>query len=501
MLFSRQPNSSMEERCDCITEVAGSSLVSVRAPCGSTEQRLLCKGRNEGANPSKALALVSEENVTDRPTTEDIETALRVLRFASWDVTHFDDLSEFKTLVAKISRQARQRSKQNSRRAVQEHDRHAKSVILEDRTKYADELETRATLLKPRRCYVCKSLYSELQGTYPLLCLGCARFNLQKRVQRCDLSGRVALVTGGRIKIGFELVLKLLRDGARVIVTTRFPEDAAARFAKQGDFTTWSGRLELHGLDLRHLGEVQRFIDSFLEREPQLDILVNNAAQTISRPLEFHDHLLEAELSDNSSSLVRSPMQFLRNLSQLSESSGHFPKGAFDADGQALDKRPVNSWVQKLQDVPTRDLLEVQFVNFFAPFMLCSQLKPVLERSPFERRFIVNVSAMEGQFSRASKGVYHPHTNAAKAALNMLTRTSGADYARSKIFMTAVDTGWITNENPFQKTTRMRENGFVPPLDAVDGAARIYDPIVCGITQSDTPQYGVFLKDYVPYPW
>ncbi len=435
-------------------------------------------------------------------TTEDLETAMRVLRLAAGDVSRFDDHVEFKSLVAKINRQARQRNGRETRQQLQREDQQIKAVALEHRgeSDATSDLPP-LTLHKSRRCYICKTLYHTLQRQYHLLCETCASFNAAKRVQRCDLRGRVALITGGRIKIGFQLALKLLRDGARVIVTTRFPQDASERFAQQTDFADWSQRLELHGLDLRHLASVRAFITDFLHREAHLDILINNAAQTISRPLEFYAHLLERENSAGSSALVRSPMQLLSVPLELEETTRYFPPNAFDADGQTLDVRPENSWIQKLHEVPTRDLLEVHVVNFIAPFILCAQLKPALERSPFAERFIVNVSAMEGQFSRASKGVHHPHTNAAKAALNMLTRTSGADYANSGIYMTAVDTGWITDENPFPKAARMRDNGFVPPLDAVDGAARIYDPIVSGLNQPGTPFYGVFLKNYQPYPW
>ena len=435
-------------------------------------------------------------------TAQDLETALRVLRLAAGDISRFDDHLEFKSLVAKINRQARQRNGRETRQQLQHEDQQTKAVALEHRGEpdLTSEMPP-LTLHKSRRCYICKASYHTLQRQYHLLCETCASFNAAKRVQRCDLHGRVALITGGRVKIGFQLALKLLRDGARVIVTTRFPQDASERFALQPDFADWSHRLELHGLDLRHLAAVQTFITDFLHREAHLDILINNAAQTISRPLEFHAHLLERENSAGSSALVRSPMQLLSTPLELPATAQYFPLDTFDGDGQALDTRPANSWNQKLHEVPTRDLLEVQVVNFIAPFMLCAGLKPALERSPFARRFIVNVSAMEGQFSRASKGVHHPHTNAAKAALNMLTRTSGTDYANSGIYMTAVDTGWITDENPFPKAARMRDNGFAPPLDAVDGAARIYDPIVSGLNQPGTPFYGVFLKDYQPYPW
>ena len=116
------------------------------------------------------------------------------------------------------------------------------------------------------------------------------------------------------------------------------------------------------------------------------------------------------------------------------------------------------------------------------------------------RKYVVNVSAMEGQFSRRYKGPGHPHTNMAKAALNMLTRTSAGEMLETDgILMTAVDTGWITDERPHYTKVRLAEEGFHAPLDLVDGAARVYDPIVRGEAGEDI--HGVFLKDYEPSPW
>ena len=157
---------------------------------------------------------------------------------------------------------------------------------------------------------------------------------------------------------------------------------------------------------------------------------------------------------------------------------GDFPPGQYDADGQQVDARAVNSWRLRLGEVGTQEMMEVQLVNAVAPFILNSRLKTLLLRSSFARRFIVNVSAMEGQFGRAGKTVYHPHTNMAKAALNMMTRTAAADYARDGIYMNSVDTGWITDENPLSRRERSQtERGFFTPLDVHDGAARVLAPV------------------------
>ncbi|HYF62870.1 MAG TPA: SDR family oxidoreductase [Herpetosiphonaceae bacterium] len=367
------------------------------------------------------------------------------------------------------------------------------------------------------RCYSCKQHYKDPHFFYSQLCVPCAAFNYEKRFQRADLTGRCALITGGRIKIGYQLALRMLRDGARVIVTTRFQHDAARRFQAEHDFDHWHDRLKIYGLDLRNIPALDTFIKHLLREEPGLDILVNNAAQTIKRPLAFYQSLIAHE--QPSPSAVLAPGQGLAPpfhgatalLEARAEYQGdllpcpeYFPADLRDEDGQQVDLRPVNSWILKLGEISAIEMLEVQLANVVAPFMLNSQLKPLMLQSGFPRRFIINVSAMEGQFNRANKTVYHPHTNMAKAALNMMTRTAARDYAESQIFMNSVDTGWITDENPVPKQVRLhhaRGSRFSPPLDVIDGAARIYDPIVRGLSNPSEPLHGHFLKDYVAHPW
>ena len=178
-----------------------------------------------------------------------------------------------------------------------------------------------------------------------------------------------------------------------------------------------------------------------------------------------------------------------------------FPNGQLDADLQQRDLRRVNSWRLPLDQVSTVELLEVQLVNAIAPFVLNARLKPLMLRDRTFDKHIVNVSAMEGQFYRRFKTDKHPHTNMAKAALNMMTRTSAADYAKDGIYMNSVDTGWVTDEDPVHIARRKTaENGFHPPLDIVDGAARIVDPIFDGIN-TGRHVWGQFLKDYRPVAW
>lgn len=423
----------------------------------------------------------------DDLTPQDWEAAQRVLRAVLRDPGLAEHQTQFKTLVAGVNRLGRKFSRQQER------------------------LEPSAAPTEPAtshlaRCYICKRRRAEAHATHPALCPSCGAFNAAKRLGRADLSGRVAVLTGGRIKIGYETSLKLLRDGARVIVTSRFPQDAARRYALEPDAATWHGRLDLYRLDLRDLRAVQAFVDHLHATEPHLDLLINNAAQTIARPRAFYAHLLAGEAPARPPAggmRVFGPVPTDRPAPQPTDAvlASYFPAGALDADGQQLDLRPSNSWSALLADIGPRELLEVQLANAVAPFMLCSGLRPLLLASPFERRFIVNVSAMEGQFAQRRKSQRHPHTNMAKAALNMLTRTSGPELARDGIYMTSVDTGWVSNQQPHPRAARMTEQGFVPPLDMTDAASRVYDPVVVGLTRPQTPYFGVLLKDYRPYPW
>lgn len=364
----------------------------------------------------------------------------------------------------------------------------------------------RRLLNEPEDCYVCKTPYHEVHFFYHFLCPACAQFNYTMRSLRADLRGRTALVTGGRVKIGHQLVLRMLRDGAQVLVTTRFPHAAARRFESEEDSPEWRERLQIYGLDLRNLPAVEAFASHLQQTLPGLDILVHNAAQTIQRPTGFYQELQAQEEHPETLALPAQRM-VAQKVTPLSSATGLIPVAdvlplneLHDRE-ERVDNRDINSWLLPLEEVSTRELLEVQLVNSIAPFILNARLKTLLARSPHARRFIVNVSAMEGQFSR-HKTIYHPHTNMAKAALNMMTATSAAGYAREGIYMTSVDTGWVTDENPTPIRQRKQEElGFFAPLDIVDGMARIYHPIATGLDPDREPYSGVFLKDYAPCKW
>ncbi|KAI9004214.1 hypothetical protein BC832DRAFT_592905 [Gaertneriomyces semiglobifer] len=449
------------------------------------------------------------------------------------------------------------------------------AATVNDEKQSADDHQTQRPKLKyARSCHVCGTTFRELHHFYDQLCPSCAEHNFTKRFSEADMRGRVCIVTGARVKIGYAIALKLLRMGATVIVTTRFPHDCANRYAKEPDFSSFEGRLSVYGLDFRDIPMLHHFCNHVKERYNRLDAIINNAAQTVRKPPAYYQHLIVAEAEELDPAILKlidvvdvyrtrsggylfghggrralEPAQTATltevkdgdtdatnvpglalgvaasqatatlgevnasaAMSQLvlvegdksSASAREFPPGLYDRDDQQVDLRSENSWTQELGQIGTVEMMECHVINAFAPWVLISELKPLMERTgPVNGeegtcdKFVVNVSAMEGQFYR-HKTIFHPHSNMAKASLNMLTRTAAAGLAAVNIFMTAVDTGWITDENPVDQWHK-RENA-PPPLDEWDAAMRVLDPVLIGV-RGEEKLWGVFLKNYRPTRW
>ena len=496
----------------------------------------------------------------------DLQACIRALRAIESDRSHLTRLSqeqrrELLTLAGLIAKpdghelvRMRKAFKRAERAASKLHDRRlleqAALRVQRHSIVYAplwveppghDVSDERTELHQEKICYICKMPFSKVHRYYDSMCDACGDFNYAKRRQSARLDGRYALITGARVKIGFQASLKLLRAGAHVIVTSRFPVDATYRYSLEHDYPDFCGRLQIHGLDLRHTPSVDIFTRFLLDRLPRLDYILNNACQTVRRPAGFFQHLLAGELEPLAAlpAAWRGPLagydELRRALGssttppgsviaaadrQLGEGLLHsaalsqrryldddfrhedtvFPINRYDEDRQQVDLREVNSWRLRMHEVETAELLEVQLVNAIAPYILNARLKPLMLTTTGRHKHVVNVSAVEGQFYRATKTIKHPHTNMAKAALNMMTRTSAPDYAKDGIHMNAVDTGWVTDEDPVTHAARKAEMGFSPPLDIIDGAARIVDPIFVGEING-SHFWGQFFKDYKPARW
>ena len=400
------------------------------------------------------------------------------------------------------------------------------------------------------KCYICKEKFSldNIHKFYGNLCTKCGEHNYSYRTIKLDLSGRIAIVTGGRVKIGYYISTKLLSYGCKVIITTRFPKDSLFKYQQDPNYEKWKDNLIIYPIDFRIFESTIKFINYIKENFTHIDILINNAAQTLRRSSSYYNYLLPIEATElnkendkkiikddyisiqysnpkiitNKQEILNSliPLENAKNIDfqetlplsvitsqiKIMEEKDQPSVTMMGSDGQPYDfTGGKNSWNFEFDEIPFQEFTEVQIINAWTPYYLCSKLKPLMEKSPFKDKYIVNVTAVEGIFNHY-KRTTHVHTNMAKAALNMFTRTCGKYLKNIGIYMTCVDTGWVNYMDEMNKLIDKNEkenyeNKFTNiPLDELDGAMRVLQPIIEGIKNKNY-LYGILLKNYTTSVW
>lgn len=450
-------------------------------------------------------------------TYEQWQTCIEVLKSLKDDPFNNPDNQQLSALIKKIYKKAKntKRNEARSERRKEDIVSSKKTVIVKNalnkRTTYntGTHQTTRkyTTLKNQRNCYSCNKSYFNMHFHYHKLCPVCAEQSYMYRFTDIDLKNRNVIITGGRVKIGYATTLRLLESGANVTITTRFPALALERFRWHTNYNQWKNRLFIYGLDLRNVSAINSFIEFYKQKHKTLDILINNAAQTIKYPDNYYQPLLKKEqrlIKDyyrNSEQLIMNKTPVIQSVNSLS--SGTILDKIFKLNrfGQPVDERLKTSWNSRLEEVSMLELIEVNLINQIAPYTLIKEFLPLLKASENQFKFIINVTSTEGMFSHLNKTIYHPHTNMTKAALNMLTRTSAKDFEKDNISMNSVDVGWVSTGaiEPLRK--RQFEEGYVPPLDPVDGAARIFHPIIDTFKNNNISFSGCLLKDFKIENW
>lgn len=446
-------------------------------------------------------------------TTEEWENCLKVLHALKDDPFNNPDNTVFGTLLTKLYKKAKKSNRKESYQQKKAEDLNTilnseiSKMALDNQTtfqeKVADSEITYTKLNIPKNCYSCNQSYQFSHSFYNRLCPSCATINYENRFKTIDLTNRNVILTGGRVKIGYATALKLLRANANLTLTTRFPGTALAQLQQEEDYELWKDNLTVYGLDLRNLKEVEKFIQYYTANHKTLDILINNAAQTIKytdqyyAPIVKQEQQLLLEFSENKKLIPNaiSPVEVL-----ALEGTHHEKHIQLNRFGQPIDTREKNSWNATLSEISMLELVEVNLINQISPYFLIKELLPLLKASTFEKKYIINVTSSEGQFSYENKTIFHPHTNMTKAALNMMTKTAAPDFEKDNIYMNAVDVGWVSTGAKEDLRKKQFERGYIPPLDPVDGASRIMHPIF-EAEQNNHLIVGTLLKNYRKEQW
>ena len=348
------------------------------------------------------------------------------------------------------------------------------------------------------KCYICRKPFMKHHEKYFKLCTECGENNYKKKTEIKDLSGYTAIVTGARIKIGYSTSLRLLRCGASVIATTRFPYTALKKYSCEEDFYEWKDRLFICKLDLKKLNEMETFIKYIKESFGSIDIIINNAAQTVKKSREYY---IELGKSEKLYEIETADKKLDNNVKLLDNNKfNRLEKRNSDELINLEESYNSNSWTAKPEYISMYEFMEVQIINSTAPYFLISRLKECFLKSSHRNRFIINVSSIEGSFSENKKSSRHIHTNMAKASLNMLTKSLGKDLAKENIFIYSVDPGWVSNQFP-KDWNGVCDETFEAPLTYEDAAGRICDPIFKHINDEYVEEFGIILKDYKKWEW
>ncbi|CAL5868723.1 uncharacterized protein PFLUO_LOCUS2950 [Penicillium psychrofluorescens] len=467
------------------------------------------------------------------PTNEEFEAALKVLDYLHMQksISQLESSSPLSDVILAVRTQL---GMDSSRRAQH----HASQALNARNDRYS----------KFSRCYICCYRFqdSEAHDLYPSLCRSCGMFNIASSrlslPEKLNLSGKTALITGGRINLGYHTALRMLRCGARVIVSSRYPGDAATRYAREPDFEQWSSSLKVVGADFRAASDAFRLVHVVKEllrawdgrhnsdSRTSLEILINNAAQTLTDPVKaemkaisreraFKDlpeakALLAGGASVDYQPRLRGGMQaswipriedeqtqqLLPNgVSQDSLNEGRVVQKGLRTTGD-VDSDSRSSWMQSLDEIPYEDLISAHSVNAFVPLILCRELLPLMGAAGSSSTstskpvgYIVNVSSREGILedmpNSRSKAGHHVHTNMSKAAINMITETeAGKAWQTRRVAMNSVDPGYMSAAPECQP-----KNGC--PIGFEDGTARVLWPIAVGEVENRVIS-GRFLKHF-----
>ncbi|KAF2136507.1 uncharacterized protein K452DRAFT_292356 [Aplosporella prunicola CBS 121167] len=384
----------------------------------------------------------------------------------------------------------------------------------------------RGYTIRKRLCYICRCKFTVPHSTYLALCEPCGTFNLANSnislPNALDLTGKTALVTGGRVNLGYHTALRLLRCGAKVIVSSRYPRDTSTRYACEADSSAWKNRLKIVGADFRSAKDAFQLVahvKAFLEGwgESRLYVLVNNAAQTLTDPISKEqsaiqrENLLEGDTSASPFMVEHTYQARVRGGITLAlDSKTETPllkdtvtkpsSGIIEAPENSLGHCiPKSSWTQSLQEIPYEDVISAHSVNTFVPLILCRELITSMgstQGTPSEsipQGYIVNVSSREGIFEGKPdyKSPHHVHTNMSKAALNMITETEAASaWRKRRVAMTTVDPGYMSAAPEFEDMYDGKR-----PIGWEDGAARVLWPVAVG-EREGRAVWGRFLKHF-----